>query len=173
MKQYILDRHTTPGTPVMDQVPTEKIPIYDSQQDAESDLANLAEGQIVGTKEGKFDVDTMKQYIRNQNVLDDANDFSVIQNAISSANKVEMPYDGILYYTTEYNKNRTFYFVNADSTNMYVTVSMNSNDMTGVGGSIPFKKGWYFYTNHSGTGSAWVTNQAYIHFYKLRDYSDR
>ena len=55
MKQFIANRHTTPGTPALEQVPTEKIPIYDTKADAEADLANLAEGQIVGTKDASND----------------------------------------------------------------------------------------------------------------------
>lgn len=49
MKQYIVDRHTTPNTPTLEQVPTEKIPIYENLAAVESDLANLAVGQIVMT----------------------------------------------------------------------------------------------------------------------------
>ena len=51
MKQYIVDRHTTPNTPTLEQVPTEKIPVYDDLDAADADLANLEEGQIVATKD--------------------------------------------------------------------------------------------------------------------------
>lgn len=51
MKQFIVDRHTTPNTPTLEQVPTEKVPIYDTIADAESDLSNLEVGQIVKTKD--------------------------------------------------------------------------------------------------------------------------
>lgn len=51
MQSFILDRHTDPSNPVMKVTQDDKIPIYDSQQDAESDLANLAEGQLVATKD--------------------------------------------------------------------------------------------------------------------------
>ena len=51
MKQLIVDRHTTPGTPTLEEVPTEKVPVYDSVSDAEADFANLEVGQIVATKE--------------------------------------------------------------------------------------------------------------------------
>ena len=48
MKQFIVDRHTTPNTPTLEQVPTEKIPLYPTEQDLLDDLANLEVGQIVG-----------------------------------------------------------------------------------------------------------------------------
>jgi len=51
MKQFIVDRHTTPNTPTLEQVPTEKIPVYNDLDAAAADLANLAEGQIVATKD--------------------------------------------------------------------------------------------------------------------------
>lgn len=51
MKQLIVDRHTTPGTPTLEEVPTEKVPVYDSVSDAEADFANLEVGQILATKE--------------------------------------------------------------------------------------------------------------------------
>lgn len=49
MKQFIVDRHTS-TTPKMDEVPNEKIPIYDSLADVTADLANLTVGQIVVAK---------------------------------------------------------------------------------------------------------------------------
>lgn len=48
-KQFIVDRHTTPGTPALDPVATPKVPVYDTLEDVEADLANLSEGQIVAT----------------------------------------------------------------------------------------------------------------------------
>lgn len=50
-KQFIVDRHTTPGTPALDPVAIPKVPVYDTQAAAEADLANLAVGQIVATKD--------------------------------------------------------------------------------------------------------------------------
>lgn len=49
MKQFIVDRHTTPNTPTLEQVPTDKIPLYPTEQDLLDDLANLEVGQIAGT----------------------------------------------------------------------------------------------------------------------------
>lgn len=63
MKQFIADRHTVPGTPSLEQVPTEKIPVYDTKADAEADLANLAEDQIVATKDAGADAQTLIEYV--------------------------------------------------------------------------------------------------------------
>lgn len=51
MKQLILDRHTDPNNPIMEQVPTEKVPVYESESDARADLPNLSLNQIVAVKE--------------------------------------------------------------------------------------------------------------------------
>lgn len=51
MKQYILDRCTDPNDPTLDEVPNEKIPVYEDDDAAEADLANLEVGQIVATKQ--------------------------------------------------------------------------------------------------------------------------
>lgn len=51
MKQFILDRCTDPSNPTLDEVPNEKIPVYDDNDAAEADLANLEVGQIVATKQ--------------------------------------------------------------------------------------------------------------------------
>lgn len=51
MKQYIVDRHTDPSNPSLISVPSEKIPVYDSVDDAAADLTNLTVGQIVATKD--------------------------------------------------------------------------------------------------------------------------
>jgi hypothetical protein len=50
MKQFIVDRHTTPNTPTLEQVPTEKIPIYNDIDAVTADIANLEVGQIGATK---------------------------------------------------------------------------------------------------------------------------
>lgn len=51
MQSFILDRHTDPNNPTMKVTQDEKIPVYDSLADAEADLANLEENQIVATKD--------------------------------------------------------------------------------------------------------------------------
>lgn len=49
MKQFFIDRSTTPQSPSLIQVPTEKIPLYPTEQDLLDDLANLEVGQLAGT----------------------------------------------------------------------------------------------------------------------------
>lgn len=61
MKQFIVDRHTTPNTPTLEQVPTEKIPIYENRADVTADLANLSVGQIVATKDTGEEIELKKQ----------------------------------------------------------------------------------------------------------------
>ena len=47
MKQFIVDRHTTPGSAALDPVAIPKVPVYDTLADAEADLSNLAVNQII------------------------------------------------------------------------------------------------------------------------------
>ena len=77
MKQFIVDRHTTPSTPSMDEVPNEKIPIYDNLADVESDLANLEAGQIVATK------DTGDELSQPVDVVEEGNLHAVSSNAVA------------------------------------------------------------------------------------------
>ena len=79
MKQFIVDRHTTPSTPSMDEVPNEKIPIYDNLADAEADLANLEEGQIVATP------DTGDELSQPVDEVESGNLHAVTSNAVAGA----------------------------------------------------------------------------------------
>lgn len=80
MKQFIVDRHTAPSTPTLDEVPTEKIPIYDSISDAEDDLANLAVGQLVGTKDDGAD-----ELLKVVDTVEDNNMHPVTSNAVAES----------------------------------------------------------------------------------------
>jgi len=75
MKQFIVDRHTS-TTPKMDEVPNEKIPIYNSLADVESDLANLEAGQIVATK------DAGGELSQPVDVVEEGNMHAVSSNAV-------------------------------------------------------------------------------------------
>jgi hypothetical protein len=77
MKQFIVDRHTTPNTPKMDEVPNEKIPIYDSLADAEADLANLEVGQIGATS------DTGSELSAPTDTVQSGNMHAVTSNAVA------------------------------------------------------------------------------------------
>jgi hypothetical protein len=87
MKQFIVDRHTTPNTPTLEQVPTDKIPIYETSADADADLENLDVGQIIGIK------DTGDELSHPVNVVEEDNLHAVTSNAVSEA---------ISYSTTEH-----------------------------------------------------------------------
>ena len=79
MKQFIVDRHTTPNTPTLEQVPTEKVPVYESLAAAESDLANLTVGQIVATK------DTGDELAQPVDVVESGNLHAVSSNAVAES----------------------------------------------------------------------------------------
>ena len=79
MKQFILDRHTVPGTPSLEQVPTEKIPIYETKAAAEADIANLSDGQIIGTK------DEGNENAKPVDVVEKGNMHAVTSNAVADS----------------------------------------------------------------------------------------
>ena len=85
MKQFILDRHTVPGTPSLEQVPTEKIPVYETKTAAENDLVNLEVGQIIATN------DEGNELSNPVDVVQDGNMHAVTSNAVteSVSNRVE------------------------------------------------------------------------------------
>ena len=78
MKQFIVDRHTTPNTPTLEQVPTEKIPIYENRAAVEADLANLEEGQLVATP------DTGDELAQPVDVVEEGNLHAVSSNAVAN-----------------------------------------------------------------------------------------
>ena len=77
MKQFIVDRHTTPNTPTLEQVPTEKIPVYEDMAAAAADLANLAENQIIATH------DTGSELSAPVDVVQSGNMHAVTSNAVA------------------------------------------------------------------------------------------
>ena len=79
MKQFILDRHTVPGTPSLEQVPTEKIPVYETKTAAETDLSNLEVGQIIATK------DEGNELSNPVDVVQDGNMHAVTSNAVADS----------------------------------------------------------------------------------------
>ena len=145
------------------EIESEKIPIYDTEADAEADFANIAEGQLYATKEDKFDVDDMKQYIRNQNILSDWENITLSTN---SNNPTVFDKDGfLLIEDVKDNKihiNNEFevWLGRSQPSGVYNT----SNSVT-----IPVKIGDQIYINTTVSGEG-VSKVAY---YKLRDYSDR
>ena len=51
MKQFIADRSGL--NPTLEEVPNEKVKVYDSKTDMDTDISNIAEGEIVATKAGE------------------------------------------------------------------------------------------------------------------------
>ena len=109
MKQFIVDRHTTPNTPTLEQVPTEKIPIYENRAAVTADLANLTVGQIVAT------ADTGDELAQPVDVVEEDNLHAVTSNAVfencprfpdyargsiytTQATSFTMPEDGYISY---------------------------------------------------------------------------
>ena len=84
MKQYIVDRHTDPSNPSLISVPSEKIPVYDTKDDAEADLANLTVGQIIATK------DTGDELAIPVDSVQSGNLHAVTSNAVFNAIKEEV-----------------------------------------------------------------------------------
>ena len=78
-KQFIVDRHTTPGTPALDPVAIPKVPVYATDADAEADLANLAEGQLIAT------LDTGNENAQPVNVVEEGNLHAVTSDAVSKS----------------------------------------------------------------------------------------
>ena len=86
MKQFIVDRHTTPNTPTLEQVPTEKIPIYNDIDAVTADLDKLSVGQIVATK------DTGSELSAPVDTVQSGNMHAVTSNAVA---------ESLSYSTTE------------------------------------------------------------------------
>ena len=77
MKQFVADRHTTPGTSALNPVNSPKVPVYDTLADVEADLANLSEGQIVATG------DTGDELAQPVDVVEEGNLHAVSSNAVA------------------------------------------------------------------------------------------
>lgn len=98
MKQFILDRHTVPDAPSLEQIPTEKIPIYETKAAAEADIANLSDGQIIGTKdegnENAKPVDVVEKgnmhAVTSNAVFDYVNNVEVIEPTINTDSKYKV-----------------------------------------------------------------------------------
>lgn len=160
MKQFIVDRHTS-TTPKMDEVPNEKIPIYNSLADAEADLANLEEGQIVATK------DTGTELSQPVDVVEDENLHAVTSNAVAeslSYSTTEQKTGGVwidgkpIYRKTFYSAtNWANYAVIGNIPNIDTIVSIK--DITGQTNNVYIQN---YGTNEDGTQAAYsyvtVTN---------------
>ena len=52
MKQFIVNRHTTPATPALEEVPNEKIRVFKNEATIDAALSSLDENEIVATEDG-------------------------------------------------------------------------------------------------------------------------
>ena len=118
MKQFILDRHTVPGTPSLEQIPTEKIPVYETKEAAEADIANLSDGQIIATK------DEGNENAKPVDVVEKGNMHAVTSNAVA---EITSNHNGIFRGKC----------LNGDKTKMYPTLPIgNINYLPGGGYTI-------------------------------------
>lgn len=169
MKQFILDRHTTPGTPVMDQVPTEKIPVYDTDADVDADLANLEVGQIVATKDLGLSPNDWKQYISDENELSDWENITI---STDSNNPTLMEYDGfyIMSYAIHGNSGVPYqFYVNGVLLFQSGNGGGNYNSCV-IEVMFPVKKGDLVYRT---VGNQGTTHTQKIAYYKKRHYEFR
>ena len=80
MKQLIVNRSGT--TPVMEEVPTEKVKVYATEAAAIADLANIAEGEIVATSD-ESESDTIANL---KNKIDNTeDDIEALQDGLAEA----------------------------------------------------------------------------------------
>lgn len=97
MKQFIVDRHTTPNTPTLEQVPTEKIPVYDDIDAAAADLANLAENQIIATHDTGSELSAPVDTVQSGNMHAVTSNAVFLASSPNYANK-QLIFDGLTYY---------------------------------------------------------------------------
>jgi hypothetical protein len=168
MQSFILDRHTDPSNPVMKVTQDDKIPVYDSLADAQADIANLEENQIGMTKDSGAEPD-IKEYIRNQNILDD---WEAISISTDSNNPTVIPYDGFIDVVCQGgNLTGTIIYINGDiRSDFYIVfngLSAAGNNYA-VTHSLPVAKGDIIYRS----GSLGIFTSI-VRYYKLRDYTGR
>lgn len=158
----------TGSTATLENAHNEKIPVYDTLQDAEADLANLEENQIVATNEMVIS-DSEKAYIRNQNLLSDWEDITI---PVGSANAITMDYDGFLTGFINASNNGTVYAVYyiIDQNGVEGKDANNAAYLQYSGGvTVVFKKGDKIYKTAS-QGSNFAEK---VRYYKQRDYTGR
>lgn len=160
----------TGASQTLDAIQNEKVPVYSTRAAAEADLANIEEGAIVATKDTGAEFPDIKEYIRNQNILDD---WETITVSSDSSNPTVMPYDGFLElcFQGEDLKGSVIYVNGELISDFYIVfrgVSMGEGNTFAVTHHIPVKKGDRIYKD--GLLTMFTSNARY---YKLRDYTGR
>ena len=94
------------------QIEDEKIPIYATKAAADADLANLAVGQIVGTKDGNYNDSTLIDYIDNHTVTNMKNfDGLTLAQMYALSQQTTRIYMGYLAYNDSRNPSYQTYLV--------------------------------------------------------------
>lgn len=155
----------TGSTATLENAHNEKVPVYDTLADAEADLANLEENQIIATNEMVVS-DSEKAYIRNQNLLSDWEDIT-----ITTTTDTTMPYDGYLQvfvYTSSGYGYATY--VIKDRNNVQHRIGGGAYLNYFVGGVfLAFKKG----DRIRKTAGVNSVLEEKVRYYKQRDYTGR
>lgn len=110
-------------------------------------------------------ISVTKKYVCDQVELSETNDASIITPATSAATAVQMPYDGVVSFTTGFNVLGRIFILDANKVQKYYC-NLNANEITSGSAQLQFNKGDYIYKN----GSA---NFICLRFYKKRDYTGR
>lgn len=155
----------TGSTATLENAHNEKIPVYDTLQDAEADLTDLEENQIVATNEMVV-ADSVKAYIRNQNLLSDWEDITF------TTTDTTMPYDGYLQvfvYTSSGYGYATYTVTDGNNIQHRIGGGSYLNYFTG-GVFLAFKKGDRI--RRASVGVNTVLEEK-VRYYKQRDYTGR
>ena len=155
----------TGSTATLANAHNEKIPVYDTLQDAEADLTDLEENQIVATNEMVV-ADSEKAYIRNQNILSDWEDITL------TTADTTMQYDGYLQvfvYTSSGYGYATYTVKDRNDIQHRIGGGSYWNNFTG-GVFLAFKKGDRI--SRTATGVNTVLEEK-VRYYKQRDYTGR
>ena len=104
-----------------------------------------------------------KKYVCDQVELDVTNEAQLIEKATSEAKAVQMPYDGVILFTTTYIGE--VFILDANKKDKYKSI-VNSSNITCGAAQMQFNKGDYIYKLNN-------VISPYIRFYKKRDYTGR
>lgn len=108
-------------------------------------------------------VSAIKKYICDQVELDVTNEAQLIAEATSKIKAVQMPYDGVISFTTTYVGEVDI--LDANKKEKYKSI-VNFQNVTCGAAQMQFNKGDYIYKENN-------VISPYIRFYKKRDYTGR
>ena len=108
-------------------------------------------------------VSVTKKYVCDQVELDVTNEAQLIAEATSKDKAVQMPYDGVISFTTRYMGE--MYILDANKKEKYRSI-VNAGNKTCGAAQMQFNKGDYICKDNS-------VISPYLRFYKKRDYTGR